>query len=172
MHAKGGAHYVYVSPAGERLGNKGDAFAAGGRKPSAPRPLASKPPPNEPNDEPDELKGVKRAPAPAAVGERQSVRSVARRATGVLESYAEVDSDAEGYADCLPAQPAQPIRAPKPHHPTKPQPPVLRREALEPRQQPIAATGGRQAARETMRRLDDDDDSDDDDDDDCDDDDE
>lgn len=32
VHAKGGAHYTYVSPGGDRYGNKADAFQAAGRE--------------------------------------------------------------------------------------------------------------------------------------------
>ena len=80
----GTGHYYYVSPSGERFGNKSGALLAAGHQPSA------KAPP-EPR--------VARVPAPppppaTATGERQSARQAARVAAGASR-YHEPDDAVE-----------------------------------------------------------------------------
>ena len=114
VHDKGGAHYAYVSPGGDRFGNKADAFLAAGRELPAPPP---KPPPRPPRP-PPEPRAASRQPrgggeAQAAAGGvpregvRQSTRESARRASDRFASYADVGSeDEDDEDDLLPALPS------------------------------------------------------------------
>ena len=107
VHSKGDAHYVYVSPSGQRLGNKADAFRAAGHPPPAPKP----PPPPKPPKPPKPPQDSK----PVVRGDHQSAREASKRASGWLGTYADVDSDEEMGEDCmLPDPPPRPPKAPKP----------------------------------------------------------
>ena len=66
VHDKGGAHYIYVTPAGERMSNRAEAFSKGGREPptKAAGPPKDPKPPKEPKPAGGEEEGAAAEPPP------------------------------------------------------------------------------------------------------------